>query len=128
MIAISYLLIYDFVSTKLTVPEVWSMLGYVSAALAKLQQQKQHYNNINPKGIFRVYTIEQLYVYKLEDPFLFHNQIMKNFCSPIFYYSIRLELFQNYTNLIIIIRYDQQREFKKLEIKMLITLQDSSRT
>lgn len=26
----------DFVSTKLTIPEVWSMLGYVSAALAKL--------------------------------------------------------------------------------------------
>lgn len=28
----------DFVSTKLTVPEVWSMLGYVSSALAKLQE------------------------------------------------------------------------------------------
>ncbi|CAD8186634.1 unnamed protein product [Paramecium octaurelia] len=81
----------DFVSTKLTIPEVWSMLGYVSAALAKLQQQKQHYNNINPKGIFRVYTIEQQYVYKLADPFLFHNQIMKNFYSPIMYYKTHPE-------------------------------------
>lgn len=26
----------DFVSTKLTIPEVWSMLGYVSMALSKL--------------------------------------------------------------------------------------------
>ncbi|CAD8100803.1 unnamed protein product [Paramecium primaurelia] len=67
--------------------EVWKLINHITKILSLLQDLKMHYCALNPNGIFRVYTLQQKYVYKIADSFLFRPLYMKYYQSPTNYYQ-----------------------------------------
>ncbi|CAD8127160.1 unnamed protein product [Paramecium sonneborni] len=67
--------------------DVWKLVNHITKILSLLQDLKMHYCALNPNGVFRVYTLQQQYVYKIADSFLFRPLYMKYYQSPTNYYQ-----------------------------------------